>query len=434
MGRTSSSPIAGRSLLTYAHYSEVKTLRLRMFPRTIAPNWRNHERAFTGRAGAGGRIFRKQPFCGPLVSPRIDCLCGSSALRRRGSHESASVQLFMALCFCIFLHPVRWLFFLDNRSSCYRRRVVGGGTTSVGEFGDIAGGPGDSFRANSSPSSPSLLLDGHSSRSGGLARFHTRLSELGFLSRARRVVFRLLYFRIALLAQAVRATGQGRKSALHDLDAQGGVCQPADVCALSYLWRVRLADEPELPLVFNHVWRLYLRGRRWQLDVLAGASNHGFASGWLFEGRRHTRALPHHGEMDARLLHFLGLHRLRPIHAHLVCKHAGGDGIFYHPKHRILVGPEHAPGGWTFLRAICDFTFTLDQKGTASALLRRGMDRLHANARHVPRHLARVTWHRRAREHLGFGFAHRCRRHPRFRLFASRAEDLSLSRSRSALD
>src|SRR6266700_477575 len=169
MGRISLWLIAGRSLLTCAHYSEVRTRRLRMFRRTIAPNWRNHERAFTVRAGAGGRIFRKQPFCGPLVPPWVDCLCGSGALRRRRNHQSASVQLFMALCFCIFLHPLRWLLFLDNRPSCYRRRVVGGGTTSVGESGGIAGRPGASFRTNSSPPSPSLLLDGHPTRSGGFA-------------------------------------------------------------------------------------------------------------------------------------------------------------------------------------------------------------------------------------------------------------------------
>src|SRR6266513_1327650 len=140
-----------------------------MFRKTIAPNWKNHERAFTDRADAGRRVFRKQPFCGTVIPPRADCLCGAGALRRRRNRESASVQLFMALCFCIFLHPLRWLLFLDDRPSCHRCRVVGGGTTPVGESGGIAGGPGTSLRANSSPPSPSLLLDGYSTRSGGLA-------------------------------------------------------------------------------------------------------------------------------------------------------------------------------------------------------------------------------------------------------------------------
>src|SRR6266487_5295674 len=331
-----------------------------MFRKTIAPNWKNHERAFTDRADAGRRVFRKQPFCGTVIPPRADCLCGAGALRRRRNRESASVQLFMALCFCIFLHPLRWLLFLDNRPSCHRRRVVGGGATSVRKSRGIAGGPRAAFRADSSPPPPSLFLDGHSARARGFARFQTRLSQLEFLSWARRALLRLFYIRIALFATALGAAGQRRKSALHDLDAQGRVYQSADVCALSYLWRVRLADEPELSLVLNHVRRLHLCGRGWQFDVSARACDHGSASSWLLEGYRHARALPHHGEMDVRLLRFLGLYRVRPIHAHLVCEHAGGDRIFYYAEHRVVVGLEHAPGRWTFLRAICDFTFALD--------------------------------------------------------------------------
>src|SRR5947207_5370226 len=434
MGRTSSSRIAGQSLLTCAPYSATKTRRLPMFLRSIDPNSRKNERTFTSCADAGRRIFRKQPLYGPFVPSRVGCCRGTCSLRRGRIGESASIQLLMALCLCIFLHPLCGLLFLDNRPSCHRRGMVGSRAPSVGKSRGIVRGLGVAFCANSFPPPPSLCMDGHSSRSGGLARFQTRLSQLGFLSRARRVVFRLLYFRIALLAQAVRATGRGRKSALHDLDAKGRVYQSADVCALSYLRRVRLADEPELPLVFNHVWRVHLRGRSRQLDVLAGASGHGFAASRLLEGCRHARALSHHGEMDVRVLRFLGLYRLRPIHAHLVCKHAGGDAVFHHPKHRVLVGTEHAPGGRTFLRAICDFTFALDQKGTAPALLRGGMDRLHANARHVPRRLARVTWHGRACEHLGFAFAHRHRRHPWLRFSATRTQDFSLSSPRSALD
>src|SRR6266487_1110940 len=223
MGRISLSLIAGRSLLTCTPYSAVRTRRLRMFPRTIAPNWRNHERAFTGPADAGGRIFRKQPFCGPLVPPWIDCLCGSDPLCRRCNRESASVQLFMALCFCIFLHSLRRLFFLDNRPPCYGRRMVSCGATSVGKSRGAAGSAGDSFRADSPPPSPPLRVDGYPDRRGGFARFKARLSQLEFLSRPRRVVLCLFYFRIALFAPPLRATRQGRKSALHDLDAQGRV-------------------------------------------------------------------------------------------------------------------------------------------------------------------------------------------------------------------
>ena len=49
--------------------------------------------------------------------------------------------------------------------------------------------------------------------------------------------------------------------------------------------------------------------------ALARAGDHRFATSRLPEGRRHARALPHHGEMDARVLRFLGLHRFQPVHA-----------------------------------------------------------------------------------------------------------------------
>src|SRR5438034_1452446 len=200
-----------------------------MFRKTTAPNWKNHERAFTDRADAGGRVFRRQPFCGTFIPPRTDCLCGAGALRCRRNRESASVQLFMALCFCIFLHPLRRLLFLDNCPSRHRRRVVGGGATSVRKSRGIAGGPRATFCANSSPPPPSLFLDGHSARARSFARFQTRLSQLEFLSWPRRALLRLLYFCVAFSASPFRATGQERKSALHDLDAQGRVYQSADV-------------------------------------------------------------------------------------------------------------------------------------------------------------------------------------------------------------
>src|SRR5207248_9300187 len=131
--------------------------------------WEKYERTLTSRSEAGGRIFWTGPFCWPLVASWIDCLCGSHALRRRRNRESASVQLFMALCFRIFLHSLRRLFFLDNRPPCYGRRMVSCGATPVGESGGIAGSVGDSFCADSPPPSPSLLLDGYPDRSRGFA-------------------------------------------------------------------------------------------------------------------------------------------------------------------------------------------------------------------------------------------------------------------------
>ena len=66
-----------------------------------------------------------------------------------------------------------------------------------------------------------------------------------FLIRA--VVF-LGFFLVrgARFAPLIGETGQGWKSTVHHLNAQGRVYQPANVRALSHLWRVRLADEPEL--------------------------------------------------------------------------------------------------------------------------------------------------------------------------------------------
>ena len=153
-----------------------------------------------------------------------------------------------------------------------------------------------------------------------------------FLIRA--VVFLGFFLvRVARFAPLIGETGQGWKSTVHHLNAEGRVYQSANVRALSHLWRVRLADESELSLVLHDVWRVHLRGRGRELDVAACPGHHSLATGWIFEGHHHARALPHHGKMDAGLLHFLGLHRVRSVHAHLVCEHTGGDAIFYHPKH-----------------------------------------------------------------------------------------------------
>ncbi len=62
----------------------------------------------------------------------------------------------------------------------------------------------------------------------------------------------------------------------------------------------------------------------------------GLAQRRIFEGDRYDGALPHHGEVDALVHGFLGLHRVQPIHAHLVCEHAGRDRIFYPAKHGIV--------------------------------------------------------------------------------------------------
>ena len=85
---------------------------------------------------------------------------------------------------------------------------------------------------------------------------------------------------------------------------------------------------------FSTMFGVYIfAGRSGELDVAARPGHHRLATSWLSEGYRYRRALPHHGEMDAGLLHFLGLHRLRPVHADLVREHPGRDRILHYSKH-----------------------------------------------------------------------------------------------------
>src|SRR6266540_1932693 len=136
--------------------------------------------------------------------------------------------------------------------------------------------------------------------------------------------------------------------------------------------------------------------------------------------------------MDFGLLHLLGLHRLRPIHAHLVRKYTGGDTVFPYAEYSVLVGAEHAPGDRPLLCAVRDFAVALDQKASPPAFNLGRLDGVHADARHVSGRAAGITWEGRAGKHLGFAFADRHRRDARFRLSATRAQDFALSRPRSA--
>src|SRR5207244_983565 len=133
------------------------------------------------------------------------------------------------------------------------------------------------------------------------------------------------------------------------------------------------------------------------------------------------------------LLCFLGLHRLRPIHADLVREHSGRDPIFSDSKRGVVVGIEHAAGDRPFLRTIRHFAVALDQETSAPALLRGCVDFVDANARHLPRRSSSAPWDRRAREFVGFCRAHRHRRDFGFRLFAHRCKNFALPGARSSL-
>src|SRR6266516_7601969 len=95
--------------------------------------------------------------------------------------------------------------------------------------------------------------------------------------------------------------------------------------------------------------------------------------------------------MDVGFLRFLGLHRLRPVHAHLVREPPGRNAIFHHSKYSILVGIEHAPGDWPVFHSVPDFAYALDQKKAAPTLHRGGVDRLDAHAQQLPDPTPRPT-------------------------------------------
>src|SRR6266436_3438734 len=309
-----------------------------------------------------------------------------------------------------------------------------GRAPAIGKYCCVADGTGAPVCADSSAPSSPLCVDGYSARSRTVARYQTGVSQLDFLFRARRSVPWVFPFGGARVAQAFGGTGQERQSALHHRNAQGLVHQSADVCALPHIRRVRLADESQLPLVLNHVRRLYLCRRSRCFDVAPCSGDHRVASSRLPEGHRHRGALPHHGEMDAGLLRFLGLHRLRSVHAHLVREPPGGNAIFHHSKYPILVGTEYAPGDWPVLHSVPHFANALHQEASTPALHRGRMDCLHADARHLLNCSAFVTRHRLSSQYLGFAFAHRHWRDARFRLSATGAQDFTVSRARSAPD
>src|SRR5207302_5520969 len=286
-GQTSLYPIAGRSLHTCGLYSAAKTQRWPMSLRTGARNWRNNERAFPHYPDTRRRILREQSLCRSLIAPRIDCHCSAGPLRRGRIFKSTSIQLFVALCIRVFLHALRGLLFLDDCASCHRCRLVSGGAAPVGKHCSVAGRARDSFCADPSPSTPSVFVDGYPAWCGTFAGCEARLSQLVFLPDPRRCVPGLFLLRFARVAPPVSETGQGWKSTLHNLNAQSRVYQPANVRALSHLWRVRLVDEPELSLVFHNVRRVHLRRCSRQFDVAAGSGYHGITAGWIFEGCHH---------------------------------------------------------------------------------------------------------------------------------------------------
>ena len=66
--------------------------------------------------------------------------------------------------------------------------------------------------------------------------------------------------------------------------------------------------------------------------------------------------------MDARLLRFLGLHRVQPVHADLVREHSGRDAVFSGPEYRQLVVPQPSSRVRPVLWTVCNLVDALSQK------------------------------------------------------------------------
>src|SRR6267378_1391664 len=138
--------------------------------------------------------------------------------------------------------------------------------------------------------------------------------------------------------------------------------------------------------------------------------------------------------MDVRLLCFLGLHRLQPVHAAMVREHSGGDAILYCPEHGIVVGAQHAAGHRKIFRAVRDPAPAIDQKTATSARYDRGLDPVDAGPGYVSHRPAFPPRYRRAPQCLGFALPSGDRMQPCFYLSKARWTNFALSRTRSASD
>src|SRR5207248_5540667 len=92
-------------------------------------------------------------------------------------------------------------------------------------------------------------------------------------------------------------------------------------------------------------------------------------------------------------------------------------------EYGIVVELEHAARDRPLLRAVRHFAFALDQKTSASALLRGRLDFVDADARHLFGCAAGAAWNRRPCKLMGFRRAHRYRRDLGVRLLAHRRSE-----------
>ena len=135
-----------------------------------------------------------------------------------------------------------------------------------------------------------------------------------------------------------RPAGQGRQSAVHHYDAQGRIRRSAAFRALPDFRRLRLAHEPELPLVLDHVGRLHFCRRGRQFDVAARSRHHRAAQGRL-SARKSSRSsiTTSWGSGCSPSVVFWAYIGFSQYMLYLVRQHSGGDAIFHPAEHRIVV-------------------------------------------------------------------------------------------------
>ena len=247
---------------------------------------KRNERSIPSPARAGRRIFRKQPLCRVVAALRlvIGIVGRRAELRRRRIDRrcNSAIPGFSPLSF-------------SSRSAS----AVSSGRSCT--MWSTRSGPSLSGDSSKTSRSSSRCWVSSLCRSGSGENIFTAgwISPLGVdpLLDAKRAYlnwefffFRAIFFFVALtivayLAAAVfRPPGSRRQSAVHDLDAQGGLHRSAAFRALPDLWRLRLGDEPELALVLDHVGSLYFCRDRGQLDGAARPGHRGPAAGRLSEG------------------------------------------------------------------------------------------------------------------------------------------------------
>src|SRR6266481_5884600 len=266
-----------------------------------------------------------------------------------------------------------------------------------------------------------------------VARYQTSVFELAVLRFPCLPLFRPHGRGRIFPAPLFRDPGSRRQSAVYRLDAQSSLCRATHLWSGAELFRFRLVDGTELSLVLHHVGPVHFcRGRR-QFNVLARSCRYRVTPGRLPQGGD-AGALSHHGEMDAGLLGFLGLHRFQPIHAVLVRQHSGRDAVLSRPEHGVMVAAELAPGHRAFLWSVRDSVASGNQETPTSTFHRCWLDPVHAGARYVSDRAALAPRHRCSSKRLGFPLPNRHRLQSGLPLSAVNWENVHFSSARSALD